>query len=268
MPFYHRYLAIFTLLAIICGTHHAHAVQTSRPLPGDSRFHVITYNPNAVHRYKGFYEYQASILFGEGEEVKTISMGNPSGWQMVPAGQRLFLKPVADYPEDAVTNMLLITNKRTYHFILEAAEATDINDPNLVWQTNFIYPDENAGVVQVNNKNAEPDFSEPGKYNFNYSISGSDFSAPIRIFDDGEFTFFQFPENSANVPAFFLVDKEGREALINYRVEGKYIVIERIASQFTLRHGNEVTCVFNEQRPLGKAIPKKRQSALGILMGK
>lgn len=263
----HRFLLTsFTLILFAAFSIQAHAVQTSRPLPGDSRLHVITYNPNAVHQYKGYYEYQASILFGEGEEIKTISMGNPSGWQMVPSGRRLFLKPIADFPEDATTNMLLITNKRTYHFLLEAAETNDINDPNLVWQTSFIYPDEDGDILQVSSAPVEPDFSESGKYNFSYTISGSEYIAPIRIFDDGEFTYFQFPSMSTDVPAFFLVDKEGHEALINYRVEGKYIVIERIASQFTLRHGSEITCVFNETRPLGKKIKKKRPGVVKTLI--
>ena len=39
----------------------------------------------------------------------------------------------------------------------------------------------------------------------------------------------------------------GREALVNYRVEKGYIVIERVTSRYTLRHGNDVICVFNEK---------------------
>lgn len=259
-------LSVLVIISALCLFHlPAYAVQESRPLPGDSRLHVITYNPNTVHKYVGYYEYQASILFGEGEEIKTISMGNPAGWQMVPAGRRLFLKPIADFPEEATTNMLLITNKRTYHFILEAGEADDINDPNLVWETSFIYPEEETGILQTQAANNEPDFSEPNKYNFNYTISGSQYIAPLRIFDDNEFTFFQFENIGADIPAFFLVDNEGREALINYRIEGKYVVIERIASQFTLRHGKDVVCVFNETRPLGAKVESKRPSVLRTL---
>lgn len=248
----------YAMLLACCVTYTAEAIQTSRPLPGDNRLHVITYNPNAVHEYTGYYEYQASILFGEGEEVKTISMGNPSGWQMVPSGRRLFLKPIADTPENATTNMLLITNKRTYHFILKAAEVNDqgIDDPNLVWETTFVYPDEDSGIIQSTAKTLGPDLSEPGKYNFNYSISGSEIISPIRVFDDKEFTFFQFTKQNADIPAFFLVDSEGREALINYRIEGDYVVVERVGSQFTLRHGSDVACVFNERNPLPPP-PKK-----------
>tara|TARA_B100001564_G_C20629439_1_gene666358 strand:+ start:618 stop:1427 length:810 start_codon:yes stop_codon:yes gene_type:complete len=235
-------------LALLLLPLQVHAVQVSRPLPVDSRLRVITYHPDGIHKYTGFYEYQASILFGEGEEIQTISMGYPNGWQMTPSGRRLFLRPIADDINDATTNMLLITNRRKYHFILEAAEVDEeygMNDPNLVWETTFVYPEDNSGIIQESLKSG-PDLSDLTKYNFNYTISGSSYVAPLRIFDDKEFTYFQFEDINAELPAFFLVDSEGREALINYRMEGDYVVIERVTSRFTLRHGPDVVCVFNE----------------------
>lgn len=234
----------------------SHAIQESRPLPGDPRLRVITYNPNGIHHYIGYYDYQASILFEDGETVQTLSLGgDPSTWQIQPAGSRLFIKPVSDRPEDAKTNMLLITNKRVYHFILEAAEVgpEGIDDPNLVFQTKFVYPDASGTEIvrQYTTKSRDiPDLSEPEKYNFNYTISGNDSIAPLRVFDDGEFTYFQFSKTNAEIPAFFMVDSEHKEALLNYRAAEDFIIIERVTSQFTLRHGNDVVCIFNESNPL------------------
>lgn len=240
----------------------SHAMQESRPLPGDHRLRVITYNPNVMHHYVGYYNYQASILLEQGEEVQTLSMGgDPSTWQIVPSGNRIFIKPIADDPADAKLNALLITNKRIYHLILEAAEVgpLGIDDPNLVFETRFLYPDSTGTEVvkQFNTKSKDiPDLSEPEKYNFNYTISGSEEIAPMRVFDDGEFTYVQFSKKNADLPAFFMVDSEGKEALINFRSVDDYIIIERVISQFTLRNGNDTACIFNESRPL-KRIQKK-----------
>lgn len=234
-------------------------MQQSRPLPVDSRLRVMTYSPNGIHHYVGYYNYQASILLEEGEEVETISMGDTMAWQIVPAQNRIFIKPIASNPADANTNMLLITNKRVYHFVLEASEVGEdgVNDPNLVFETKFLYPTaEGDGAVQRFNKQKTPDLSEPEKYNFNYTISGSENLAPLRAFDDGEFSYFQFENINADIPAFFLVDGEGNEELINYRIADDYVVVERVSSVFTLRHGKEVVCVFNEARPLVKNIKK------------
>jgi type IV secretion system protein VirB9 len=230
------------------------AVQKSRPLPADSRLHVMTYSPNGIHHYKGYYNYQSSILLEEGESVQTISMGDTQSWQIVPQGNRIFIKPIAENPEHANTNMLLITNKRVYHFTLEAAEVDEdlgVNDPKLIFETKFLYPGSTDSAAVMNfNKQRGPSLDEPEKYNFNYTVSGSDIVAPLRVFDDGEFTFFQFKDVNADIPAFFMVNALGEEELINYRVAGDYIVIERVSSVFTLRHGKDVVCVFNESRPL------------------
>jgi type IV secretion system protein VirB9 len=245
----------------------SYAVQESRPSPSDARLRVITYNPNAIHKYTGYYGYQASILLEDGEEVKTLSMGDSSAWQIVPSGSRIFIKPISDNPNEATTNMLLVTNKRIYHFILDANEVDPekgINDPNLVFETKFLYPESGSSAVQQFNNRKGPDLSEPEKYNFNYTISGASDIAPMRVFDDKEFTYFQFTNKNADIPAFFLVDSDGKEALINYRVEGDYIVIERVTSQFTLRHGQDITCVFNESWPLKRNDKnKKKKRKLG-----
>jgi type IV secretion system protein VirB9 len=125
------------------------------------------------------------------------------------------------------------------------------------FETTFLYPDTDSNDISQFSRDKGPDLSEPDKYNFNYTISGSSLIAPIRVFDDGEFTYFQFPYKNAEIPAFFLVDSEGREALINYRMNDDYVVLERVASQLTLRHGSDVTCIFNESLPLELLDSKK-----------
>jgi type IV secretion system protein VirB9 len=183
-------------------------------------------------------------------------MGDTTGWQMVPAGNRLFLKPVDKH---ATTNMLLITNKRYYHFELYAAEALDIRDDNLVFVLKFLYPDDyNAAAQPVagNTSSLAPDMKHPERYNMQYTISGPEAYAPIQIFDDGEFTYFKFRDVNAEIPAFFLVDRNHDESLINYRVSDGYVIVERVASQFTLRHGVDIVCVFNERWPLEKPTKK------------
>jgi type IV secretion system protein VirB9 len=97
------------------------------------------------------------------------------------------------------------------------------------------------------------------KYNQRYKISGTQRISPIRIFDDGEFTYFQFKDINADIPAFFRVDSEGKEAIVNYRTVGDYVVVERVTSQFTLRDGRDIVCVFNEASPL-ELVPKDERS--------
>lgn len=227
------------------------AVREARPISTDSRLRVITYSPEEVFKFVGYYNYQASIELAKDEEVVSISMGDTTGWQIVPSGSRIFLKPIE---ENAHTNMTLITNKRTYFFELYAEEAKDMRDPNMVFSVKFLYPDDdgdNSDVRHYNasNKNSLPDLSSPEKYNFNYTMTGNNEIAPIKIFDDGDFTYLQFRNMNAEMPAIFGVDDDLREYVINYRIiESKLptVVIEKVYNKLTLRSSKKITCIFNE----------------------
>ncbi len=85
----------------------------------------------------------------------------------------------------------------------------------------------------------------PDQWNMDYTRKGSETLAPIHIFDDGEFTYFQFPKE-IDVPAIFIIDEEDQESLVNFHVKGKYIVVQRIARRFALRQGKKLTCIYNE----------------------
>ncbi len=246
----YRILAIILFLVFALK---AEAVREARPTPVDSRIKIMVYNPDDVFKYVGYYGYQASIELGKNEEVVNISMGDTTGWQIVPSGSRIFIKPIE---KDATTNMTLITDKRTYYFELYAQEAQDIRDPDLAFNVKFIYPDEedeeNLKNFQISSSipgSGSIDLSHPEKYNFNYYISGDEEMAPIKIFDDGDFTYLQFRDRNAELPAIFSVDQDLKESMVNYRLSSESkntIVVERVFAKLSIRYGNKIVCVFNE----------------------
>ncbi|MDE3060673.1 MAG: P-type conjugative transfer protein VirB9 [Pseudomonadota bacterium] len=232
------------------------ALREAKPIQVDHRVRVVMYQSDQVFKFTGHYRYESAIEFGEDEQIKTISMGDSTAWMINPSGNRLFLKPVE---QDATTNMTLITNKHTYLFELHARETDDIDDKDMTFVMRFMYPDQGQTQTVSNYLDAVPTPNpddDPGKYNFKYTISGTDVIAPIRIFDDGLFTYFEFRNKNADLPAFFMVDAQGEESLINYRTRGDYIVVERVAKQFTLRHGGDIVCVFNEDWHPGGSLPE------------
>ena len=233
---------IIAYLSMVCIE--AQAVITPKPISTDKRLRTIVYNPNEIFVYRGFYGYQSSIIFAPGENVETITMGDSTSWQILPTGNRLFIKPIEG---DAETNMLIITNKREYQFILEAAQAIDINDPDLVFSVTFIYPGDSLGddLRTFNNISTDSAASDSTN-NFNYSVSGPDFMAPLKIFDDGEFTYFEFRDINGTLPAMYSVDKNGLESMVNYKVQGKYVIVEAVYPKMTLRSGDEAVCVYND----------------------
>jgi len=75
---------------------------------------------------------------------------------------------------------------------------------------------------------------------FDYTISGDQPAwRPLRAFDDGRQTFIEFPESLSvgEAPPLFLVDGKGTASLVNYRVEGRYYVVDRLFDAAELRLG-------------------------------
>ncbi|MFZ4541904.1 MAG: P-type conjugative transfer protein VirB9 [Rickettsiales bacterium] len=255
---YSSKLSKFTGAALILLAMSAPAValQSSRPIATDSRIRTVRYSPNEVFQFIGHYTYQSAIEFETDEKIMTVSVGDSLAWMINPAGNRLFLKPIE---QNALTNMTVITDKRTYLFELHAEETKDIRDKDMVFSYRFIYPQADVSAVDFSQSESMPDpEADADKLNFNYTIRGSAVIEPVRIFDNGEFTYFEFKDKNAEVPAFFRVDSTGSEELINFRKRGNYIVVERVASRFTLRRGADIICVYNEALPMPNTpVPKK-----------
>lgn len=246
---------IFVLLCIFFSSSEVFATQYSRAIAINPHIRVINYSPNEVHSYTGFYNYVASILFEEGEKVVTIAIGDPTAWQITPNGNRLFIKPLQDHAE---TNALIITNRRVYHFALDAREAVGLNDKSLVFETRFVYPQVNFAFNGETGGSYIPDINEDHTLNYNYVLSGNDMIKPVRVFDDGRFTYLEFSEATVNLPAVFDVDDKGFESMTNIRTVGRYMVIEKVGSLFTLRYDKEHACLFNKSRPYKLKSVKKR----------
>lgn len=233
------------------GAANALAEKSPRSIATDVRIRQVMYSANQVYEIVGTYGYQTVVEFAESEEIKLVAIGDSIAWQAVPAGSRLFLKPVEP---DTATNLTVTTNRRIYYFNLVASR--NKSREALTYTVRFVYDDMGVTNVaapktaseKVEDKPVAVPSKGPTDFNFNYQISGSKEIALMRAFDDGQFTYLQF-NNTVDVPAIFVVDRDARESLVNSRVEGQYVVIERVATQFTLRNGAAVACLFNRSKP-------------------
>jgi len=225
----------------------SNAVETPAAGRLDPRVTSIVYQPNNVVRVAATYGISTMIIFDEDEKFETIAVGDTSSWDVVPTdkGNILFVKPKA---KNVATNMNVVTTKRIYYLELNDFAP---EDNKKVFGIRFVYPDKDLNASLRKEAEARagyPNISEIDKANVNidYSFSGDAHLKPLMVFDDGKKTFFKF---GPKVPAIFSVNSDFSETLRNFRREGEYIVIDGAATQFTLRDGDQWTCIFNLRRP-------------------
>jgi type IV secretion system protein VirB9 len=138
------------------------------------------------------------------------------------------------------TNLVINTDRRTYHLELRSGETTYM--ASVSWQ----YPQDQ--LIALRRRNAEAERAAPiadridlAAINFRYAIEGDEPPwRPLRAFDDGRQAYIEFPRGIAQgeMPPLFIVVAEGASSeLVNYRVRGRYMIVDRLFAAAELRFG-------------------------------
>lgn len=239
-------IRFMVLVAVALAATNVLGESTPRSSASDHRIRQVAYNPSEVYELTGSYRLTTTIEFEKGETVQYLTLGDTIAWQAHPMGHRVHLKPVEPR---AVTNLTVITDRRAYYFRLTSSSPKDKLDATYLLRFTYVsMPDIAINPAAVMKSVTGPNVAAPAERkvrNCNYSVSGSKSIKLVRACDDGLFTYLEFAPD-ASLPAFFAVEADGGESVVNFRMEGKYVVIERTASLYTLRAGDEALCVFND----------------------
>ena len=101
----------------------------------DQRIQYFTYDSGDVYPIYSKLGYSTLIQLENDEHLQdegVLGMGYAKGWSLGVKGNNIVFKPIADLPD---TNMLIVTNKRTYAFDLK------IRENNITYVAKFKYPD-------------------------------------------------------------------------------------------------------------------------------
>ena len=154
------------------------------------------------------------------------------------SGQRvhILVKPTRT---GLVTNLVINTDRRTYH--LELRSTPDAYMASVSWT----YPrDALIALAARNRAAAEAQPTVPGinidALNFRYEIGGDKVPwRPVRAFDDGRQVFIELPTTigQSELPPLFIAGNNGEGELVNYRLRGKFLVVDRLFAGAELRLG-------------------------------
>lgn len=190
-----------------------------------------------------------------GEVVQDLVIGDKVRWQVSPAisgmGKvstvHVVIKPT---DIDLETNMMIATDRRSYYVQLVSHEVNYVTraafnypeNSKRDWEQQKIEMSERAEKKEKNITAEFPTFSIEN-LNFGYQIyvnSGNGRFKPIRVFDDGNKVYIQMPLGmiASEAPAFFALNMQGKDQLINYRLRHGYYIIDTLFDKGVLVAGS------------------------------
>ncbi len=234
----------------------------------DSRIKTRTFAENTVYALTGHLGFQTVIEFNDDEIIENVAIGDSVAWQVTPnrRGDVMILKPIAEAPP---TNMTVVTSLRHYIFELRVKKASEAKPGDIVFVLRFSYPGEKKAQEALQAEAASfvaPPSPEERAVNRNYTYDGDREILPAQVFDDGRSTYFRWAEGMP-APAIFLVDEDDKESVINHGFEDGFVVVDRIAPVFSLKHGGFETLIFNDgYQPIdpGPEAPRAREKKRGF----
>ncbi|BAK67273.1 conjugal transfer protein TrbG [Sphingobium sp. SYK-6] len=205
---------------------------------------IYPYSDGVLYRLFAAPEHVSDIALQPGETIVSIAAGDTARWTVGDTSSgtgdtkraHILVKPFA---AGLSTNLIITTDRRAYHLQMESTATTAM--AALSWT----YPQDE--LIAIRRQQAEAAAARPvasglavEQLNFSYAITGDNPAwRPLRAFDDGRQTFIEFPASlgTGEAPPLFLVDARGEASLVNYRVQGRFYVVDRLFDMAELRLG-------------------------------
>lgn len=215
----------------------------------DARIRTEIYDPNKVFTVYTALGKSALVQFEDGETLDgaqtLLGMGDEKAWAVGVRGNNITFKPAGKKPD---TNMLVVTNKRTY--ALELVTAAKNDTPTAILRFRYLDSEAAKAAAEAAEAKRVATAAEAPKpfINTAYSWRGDANSAylkPTGARDDGRFTYFEY-DHAGEIPVFYKLLPNDTEALLNFHVDGTNVVIHEVVRLVRARLGDAVIEIRND----------------------
>ncbi|MDD2892536.1 MAG: TrbG/VirB9 family P-type conjugative transfer protein [Halothiobacillaceae bacterium] len=226
-----------------------------------------TYNQDRVYPIHTMLGECILLQFEKDERItqdNLLGMGDAKAWSVAVRSNSVTMKPVADFPG---TNLLIVTNKRTYAFEIKVTP----RGKRPTYIIRFKYPDTKQKLRDEKKQEALKALKEARKrallkasiyaksspiLNTSYNWIGTNSKTasrtvsllkPTAAWDDGRFTHLEY-DNAVSLPNFYKVNPDGEEALINSHIDPQNpntVVLHEVVRLLRVRLGKEVIELVN-----------------------
>lgn len=191
----------------------------------DARVRHVNFNPTDVIRIDTHLRVNTSIELGPGERINQVLIGDSASYEVEVLSNRntISIKPVEARAE---TNLTIYTNRRAVTFSLTEGRA----------QTQSF----RIVVNMPTDRPAQRQLVAGGR-DTGYQFAGSGAIRPVRAWNDGRSTFFEF--RSGVRPSIFGLNTQGYEITQNSHTRGPVVRVTGVRDAYTIRLGDDHICV-------------------------
>jgi len=230
-----------------------------RPAGWQGATQMFVYAPGGLYQVYAAVGQVTDIMLQEGETLSdtgAVAAGDTVRWVIGEASSgtgstrrtHILVKPT---DPGLRTNLVINTTRRTYHVELRSTPTTYM--ASIGWS----YPHDELIAVRASAQATARVAAtrveagiDPAKLDFAYRLTGDKPPwRPVQVFDDSARTYILFPATIAQseLPPLFLIGEKGAE-LVNYRVSGRYMIIDRLFSVAELRLGTRKQQIVRIER--------------------
>lgn len=205
---------------------------------------VYPYSEGTIYQVYAAPGLVTDIALQPGENLVAVASGDTARWVIgdTTSGSgegkqtHVLVKP---FSAGLLTNLVITTDRRAYHVRLISTSGTALS--SMRWS----YPQDE--LLALKRKAEAAQAAAPvatglaiEQLHFDYAISGDRPAwRPVRAFDDGTKTYVEFPASlgTGEAPPLFVIGFDGKAELVNYRLIGRFYVVDRIFDAAELRLG-------------------------------
>jgi type IV secretion system protein TrbG len=206
---------------------------------------VYPFADGALYQVYATPEHATDIALRVGERLGSVAAGDTARWIIADntsgtgSGERthILVKPTRP---DIETNLVVLTNQRTYHLELRATQRTYMASVSWEYAEDQLAAlgQDHAGIDAAGPIPTEVDLA---RLRYRYSMEGDTPPwRPVNVADDGNKVYIEFPRgiDHGEMPPLYVVGPDGKSPeLVNYRVRGNYMIVDRLFAAAELRLG-------------------------------
>lgn len=236
----------------------------SRPFGWQGATQLFSYAPGGLYQVYAAVGQVTDIVLQEGETLSdtgAVAAGDTVRWVIGEASSgtgptrrtHILVKPT---DPGLKTNLVINTDRRTYHVEIRSTSATYM--ASVGWS----YPQDELIAVKAKIEAASQIAAtqvqvgiDPAKLDFSYQLTGDTPPwRPVQVFDDGAKTYLLFPDSigQSELPPLFLLGEKNKAELVNYRVSGRYMIVDRLFTVAELRLGTTKQQTVRIERTRGR----------------